>query len=139
MNRCPKSRILCLLLAVVMTAALILGLIWGIRNIDKLHLEKVPFLRPWLLQLDKQMWVRADLCPITPITWDMLDEEPEGYPDGYAWFDYLNSYTRLQLKRYMRESNLYILPREYVLMQNYDFERIMQNLEFGELSSPEER
>ena len=126
-------------MALVFVLCIALLLTCVIRNIDKWHLERIPFFGPCFLLgvLDKHICVRADLCPITPITWDMLDETPEGFPDDEWWFYNLPPYTRLQLKRYMQENDLYILPKEYELVMNMSIDRVLEELEFGKLSDLE--
>lgn len=108
----------------------------AIANVDKLHLEKITPLRPFILQMQKPRYIQASDCP-HPITWDMLDEEPvEKYfdVDNSWWFNMINDYTRLQLKNYMKENNLYIVPKDYEMDTANDFNDCMEILEFEKVS-----
>ena len=117
------------IILLVLVSMLIFGLI---RNIDKLHLEKIPFIRPFILQMQKPFFPEASKYPY-PITWDKLDERPKEYDSTNSWFDFLNSYTRLQLKRYMKENDLYIVPKDYNMDTAYDFEDCLNELEFRKI------
>ena len=127
-----KRKSICYILLILVLSLCSIGGYYAYRNIDKLHLEKIPFIRPFVLEVEKGMCVPAELCPY-PITWDTLDEEPVGFPTEYSWFNFINAYTKLQLKNYMKENKLYIVPKRYYFYTSDDIGELMNILEFGTL------
>ena len=89
----------------------------------------IPYVGNLVRGLGKPMYIDASDWN-KPITWDQLDEKPDGWYDGMIWFNYLNNYTRKKLKRYMKKNNLYIVPKEYELSSAMDLESVLEQLEF---------
>ncbi|MBQ7935123.1 MAG: hypothetical protein IJ333_02090 [Clostridia bacterium] len=134
--RSKKSKWIDIILSIVIVLFCIFGIYYGYRNIHQLRLDKVPFIRPFVVGIERPMYIHADQCPY-PITWDTLDEVPPGYPDGYWWFNLLNGYTQSLLKEYMKENQLYIIPKYYEMNTADDFDELMDILEFGSVEDLE--
>ena len=77
--------------------------------VAKMHLERIPdpIVRLFVLDnIPNPLNIEPyNYKSIDAVTWDMLDEEPQDYPDDAWWFNSLNYYTLAQLKIYMRENN----------------------------------
>ncbi len=124
-----KLRIVSLVLASIFTISALLGLF--IINIDKVRWDKVPIISFFVLEIE--LWPAGfDASDLEePITWDQLDEEPEGYTGN--WFAF-NTYTKNLLKDYMKENNLGIVPDcwpDFKFRSN--FEECLETFEFVEL------
>lgn len=48
-----------------------------------------------------------------PITFEQIDSPPDGWPGDNHWFTLLSRYSRKKLKQYMKDNNLYIIPKDY--------------------------
>ena len=103
--------------------------------VAKMHLERIPdpIVRLFVLDnIGRPLNIEPyNYKSIDAVTWDMLDEEPQDYPDGAVWFSDLNYYTRAQLKIYMQENNLYIKSKPYYFSSDAIFDEMLEILQFG--------
>lgn len=109
--------------------ALIIGMIaLSIRLISQIRWDKVPVIGPMLvLGPTKYFGISAYS---EPITWNQLQERPEDYDPYNPWFDFINGYTIKLLEEYMKNNNLAIVPKEYLLETSNTFEELLEVLEF---------
>lgn len=102
----------------------------GIYAINNIRWDKIPYFGPIFILGYRQI---IQISPYTkPITWDQLSQEA---PDDYDPYNYLykygiNNYSRNMLAEYMRENNLAIVPKEYVLDRSSTFEELLEVFEF---------
>lgn len=94
-------------------------------------IEENPIYRLFTLGISKPVYIWASEYA-RPITYDMLDDVPDDFTsskDG-VWFNYINKYTRSKLKKYMKQQNIYIVPKDYELDSAADIYYCLQVLEF---------
>ena len=120
-------------LFVIMFILTLLGFFNSSKILAKMHLEKIPVVRAFVLDVRFDIDVEADLLSVEAITWDMLDTPPQNFPDDHFWFKSLNLYTRTQLKMYMQENNLYIVPKHYFFETSSTIDEMIEILEFGKV------
>ncbi len=96
--------------------------------------DNVPIIGPmFVLGPSKVIPVDAGIYK-NPITYEQLDEVPKDFPimHGY-WFNAINWYTRGKLKKFMKQYNLGIVPKDYTVDFAIRIEELLAELEFVEL------
>ena len=104
---------------------------YGIGKIDE-----NPIYRFFTLGINKPLYIWASEYP-RPITYDMLDDVPNDFVSskGGLWFNCINKYTRSKLKKYMKQQNIYIVPKDYELDSAADIYECLQVLEFQKIDA----
>ena len=123
--------IIILSIVITLVLAVFAVTIYGVINGGVMrYIEQFPLFRIFAYGIYKPLYVEASQYPYL-ITWDKLDEVPKEYASTNGWFDLINNYSRTQLKRYMRENDLAIVPKDYDLDSAMDFDALMRELEFA--------
>jgi len=129
MFKTKRFPIFLLIISTILVLAVFAATIFSVISYGARHIEQFPLFRLFTYGISKPLNVEASQYPYL-ITWDKLDEVPPEYASTNGWFDLINNYSRSQLKKYMRENNLAIVPKDYALDSAMDMDTLIRELEF---------
>ena len=117
-----------LVISVILVLTVFTVTIFSVIRYGARHIEQFPLFRLFTYGISVPLNVEASQYPYL-ITWDKLDEVPPEYASTNGWFDLINEHSRSQLKKYMQENNLAIVPKDYALDSAMDMDTLIQELE----------